>query len=44
MDEENKEDINLMKLKNGESSESENENSEINESNDLATYIVKKSM
>ena len=44
MDEENKEDINLMKLKNGESSESENENSELDESNDLATYIVKKSM
>ena len=42
MDEENKEDTNLMKLKNGESSESENENLELDESNDLATYIVKK--
>ena len=31
-----------MKLKNGESNESENENSELDESNDLATYMVKK--
>lgn len=42
MDEENREDINLMKLKDGESSESKNEDSELNESNDSATYIVKK--
>ena len=42
MGEENREDINLMKLKDGESSESKNEDSELNESNDSATYIVKK--
>ena len=31
-----------MKLKDGESSESKNEDSELNESNDSATHIVKK--
>ncbi|XP_030936643.1 uncharacterized protein LOC115961878 [Quercus lobata] len=42
LDEENREDINLMKLKDGEFNESENEDLELDESNDSATYIVKK--
>lgn len=42
MDERNREDINLLKLTDGESSELKIEDLELDESVDLATYMVKK--